>query len=307
MLKRVIRKEQLNLIKNQKNFYAKKKKRVSTSRFVPMDEIGKDVQNEYLKSYPKEHLPQPTIYDGPEILKVSYILDRNPICTHSEHPLEVEMGNEQQKEKSYYSRNKYHHFEDYFEAWKSEKDKLEKKLNKKKKKNQDFSGEFASIKVPDPKYSEKEKVEIFRLLGKKEGSKTATELLKKFNPMPRYTLDDLEDNRHSLNRKLMNNLYLIVKDKVSKKWKFPETIRKNPETLRLAIENKLLHDFNEKVYGKFLAHHPLCHLELSKDEKEKLLLKMSKRIIWIINGLQDKKFLIMNLNMKMENRCFLIF
>ena len=85
--------------------------------------------------------------------------------------------------------------------------------------------------------------------------------------MPRYTLDDLEDNRHSLNRKLMNNLYLIVKDKDSKKWKFPETIRKNPEPLRFSIESKFLNDFKSKVYGKFVAHHPLCHLELKKDEK----------------------------------------
>jgi large subunit ribosomal protein L46 len=251
------------LIKQVK-FYSKKKKEIK-DQWMEISQID-TMKEKYLNFYPKEHLPSPVVYDGPQIFKVSYVLERTPVCTYQEHPLEIELQNETEKENHYYSRNKYHSFEEYYEAWKQEKQVVEKKLNKKKKKNLDFTREFANLQVPDPKYTKDDVKNIYRMMAKKEGAKAPQEILRTFNPMPRYTLDDLEDNRHSLNRKLMNNLYLIVKDKETGKWKFPETVRQNPLTLRLSIEKKFMEDMEGKVVGKFNTHHPFGHHNVSKNE-----------------------------------------
>lgn len=63
---------------------------------------------------------------------------------------------------------------------------------------------------------------------------TASEVwLKTWKPQSRFTEEDYNDNRYSLNRKLSQRLYLIVKDAKTKKWKFPDAQRTNPQTLRL--------------------------------------------------------------------------
>jgi len=56
--------------------------------------------------------------------------------------------------------------------------------------------------------------------------------LKTWSAQPRFTEDDFNDNRYSLNRKLSQRLYFIVKDAATKKWKFPDGLRTNPQTLR---------------------------------------------------------------------------
>ena len=98
-------------------------------------------------------------------------------------------------------------------------------------------------------------------MGYRKENKLTEFLLTKWTPMPRYTKADIDDNRYSINRQLSQNLYLIIKDPVTKKWKFPSIIRKNPDTLRLAIEKKFRSDMKRDVMGYFISHAPFAHLK----------------------------------------------
>lgn len=95
------------------------------------------------------------------------------------------------------------------------------------------------------------------------------QVLRTWNPAPRYTQADMDDDRHSLNRKLTHRLYLIVKDKETKKWMFPSTIRKNPFNMRLMVQTFLHKQMGHRCAYYFLANHPMAHYVNPEDPNDK--------------------------------------
>jgi hypothetical protein len=91
--------------------------------------------------------------------------------------------------------------------------------------------------------------------------------------MPRFTKDDQEDNRYSLTRRQSQRLYLIVKDPITKTWKFPETIRRNPEHLLHSAFRQMKSECStvkrKMVFGSFLSGTPMSHYVNPKNELEK--------------------------------------
>lgn len=81
----------------------------------------------YLENYPypEHYKPSFVEYNGPETLRVAYVLDRNPICTPETHPVQQDMQNLMIENGNYYARHEYTSFTEYWPAWKEAKKKLQ--------------------------------------------------------------------------------------------------------------------------------------------------------------------------------------
>lgn len=131
-----------------------------------------------------------------------------------------------------------------------------------KKKPPTSDEDHLASKVPPPKkLTPEEQREKDRRLGRREVDDATQYVLRNFNPMPRYTKADMEDNRRSLLRKMQSRLYLIIKDSKTGKWKFPDVERPNPLTLRWAAQLWFKRQMAPFVAGHFYANHPMAHYE----------------------------------------------
>ncbi|XP_033023457.1 39S ribosomal protein L46, mitochondrial [Lacerta agilis] len=81
---------------------------------------------------------------------------------------------------------------------------------------------------------------------------------RKFNPAPRITEADKENDRTSLNRKLDQNLLLLVKQKLGDQdvWLLPQTEWQEGETLRATAERALASLSGSHTEAKFLGNAP---------------------------------------------------
>ncbi|XP_042333593.1 39S ribosomal protein L46, mitochondrial [Sceloporus undulatus] len=82
--------------------------------------------------------------------------------------------------------------------------------------------------------------------------------LRKFNPAPRITDADKNNDRTSLRRKLDHSLLLLVKQKLGDQeiWLLPQTEWKDGETLRATAERALLNFSGSSTGAKFLGNAP---------------------------------------------------
>ncbi|KAL7980133.1 hypothetical protein Chor_001401 [Crotalus horridus] len=80
----------------------------------------------------------------------------------------------------------------------------------------------------------------------------------KFKPAPRITEADQNDDRTSLNRKLDQNLMLLVKQKFGEEdiWLLPQTEWQQGETLRNTVERVLVTLPGIRMQAKFLGNAP---------------------------------------------------
>ena len=130
----------------------------------------------------------------------------------------------------------------------------------KNQKNAKKEGPESHIRVPDPpEMSEKQKLEYERSQGKGYMTEGSDYWIKNWKPQRRWTKDDFNDNRKSLNRQLENRVYLIFKDKETGKWKFPDTIRTNPHTMRSAVQEFFVKTMKSRVNGHFISYSPTAH------------------------------------------------
>uniref|UniRef100_A0A670JYM3 Large ribosomal subunit protein mL46 n=1 Tax=Podarcis muralis TaxID=64176 RepID=A0A670JYM3_PODMU len=81
---------------------------------------------------------------------------------------------------------------------------------------------------------------------------------RKFNPAPRITEADKKNDRTSLNRKLDQNLLLLVKQKLGDQdiWLLPQTEWQEGETLRATAERALASLSGTHMEAKFLGNAP---------------------------------------------------
>lgn len=107
--------------------------------------------------------------------------------------------------------------------------------------------------------TDKQKLEYERTQGKGYMTEGTDYWIKNWKPQRRWTKDDFNDNRKSINRQLENRLYLIFKDKETGLWKFPETVRTNPHTMRSAAQEFFGKQMRNRVNGHFISYSPTAH------------------------------------------------
>lgn len=91
---------------------------------------------------------------------------------------------------------------------------------------------------------------------------------KNWEPQPRITQDDFDDNRYSLRRCLEDRLFLIFKNHKGQ-WMFPEVVRRNPLSMRDAAEKLCTDDMSAQAKIWFGSNAPLTHYVNPKNENEK--------------------------------------
>ncbi|KAL9647175.1 hypothetical protein ABK040_004891 [Willaertia magna] len=219
--------------------------------WVPKDEV---IKKGYKTPIPEKDIPKEVNYTGPETLRVAFCLERLPRLANDIHPLEKEMSELQKNNMNYYSKHKWLDFTEYYEEWLKIKKKQENQKGAKKE------GPDVHIKVPDPQeMTEKQRMEYEKSQGKGYMTESTDYWLKNWKPQRRFTKDDFNDNRKSINRQLENRLYLIFKDKETGKWLFPHTIRKNPHTMRSAAQEFFTKTMSNRVHGHFIGYAPTAH------------------------------------------------
>lgn len=214
---------------------------------------------------PKEDMPKPVIYNGPETLRVAYVLDRVPKLTPENHALEYEFMDLFLEKNNQKARHKWTSFPEYYEKWK------ELKRKQKKPKGGSASKLDEIVYVPDPpEPTRKQWIERQRMMdGRTTRTPYADNWIKTWWPERRYTQADFDDNRYALNRKYTDRLFLIVKDGRTGKWKFPEGVRENPYTMRQACQIKFEADMDRRCAGYFMSHTPMAHYQNPENELDK--------------------------------------
>lgn len=207
-------------------------------------------------------------YSGPETFKVGLCIERPLSLIREMHPIEFEMNQLSDKKSGENARHKFGYFDDYYDAWLAEK---KKSTGDKKKKGAEASAVASKKAVlgfkhpPNPADKTPEELaELTRTFGV-ELTPYKEYYLNNYQCMPRYSLADQEDNRYSLFRKQASRLYLIVKDPITKFWRFPETVRQNPESfIHSALRQMELECSGEpgskpRLFGSFLSFTPGGH------------------------------------------------
>ena len=109
------------LVKNFKNF--QKRNYISPLHLELGNEIDKQKNPLYT---PENQKPQPVIYDGKEIIRVAYVLNRLPVITKHLHPILMEASAVTNENNKIKTSKKYLNFHDYYIKWKEEKGKKDK-------------------------------------------------------------------------------------------------------------------------------------------------------------------------------------
>jgi len=211
----------------------------------------------------KPYLVQPVKYDGPENFTVSICIERPAVLANEIHPIHFER-NELHNKKAQESRKEmYCEFFEYAEAYKNS----QKKDTKDKKKQKE--GSEVIVPPSTPKTEEKIKEYI-----RNEGASGSLEynqyFLTHFKTMPIDTLSDQEDNRRSLDRKLTQRLYLIVKEKGQSFYKFPEMKRENPDHFARTAEKCMWRECSlpgkNMSFSRIVSNAPMSYYSVKKGD-----------------------------------------
>lgn len=168
-------------------------------------------------------LPQMPVEPSDFKARIGYFIGRNAIVKHDPHPLETELANIIDRDHSRYARiedESVTHF---------------------------FSRNGISIDVAnrsDPKQIQQD------LFGIEAYTEALQVTLSRFAPAKRVQPHDFIDPfdeslaagppvRQTLNRRMADHLYLIVRDAASQKWSIPFVDRKPAESLRMTLERGL--------------------------------------------------------------------
>jgi len=94
-----------------------------------------------------------------------------------------------------------------------------------------------------------------------------------YKTLPIYSIPDQDDNRYSLDRKLRNRLYLIVKSPKTKLWRFPTGLRVNPQHLSTAaillFGSTCSYGDHKLMFGNITSNCPVAHFQSPTDSLEK--------------------------------------
>lgn len=115
--------------------------------------------------YPEHDLPQPVTYNGPETLRVAYVMDRLPKLMDEEHPFEQEMQDLTEQNSKFYARTQWTSFFEYYKEWKKARTKqgVAAAADEKKGKKATHAKKSSIVHVPDPpELSEQERIELNR-------------------------------------------------------------------------------------------------------------------------------------------------
>lgn len=161
--------------------------------------------------------------DDKKVIRVGYLLSRNPIVKPEPHPLETEMGFMLQREHARYAR----HEADSLTAFMASRDQTIDAWGRSDP-NQTISNYFG--------------LEMYQ-----DSMKT---VLNRYKPLPRTVANDFVDimaeqklsalpTRHSIQRCLGDYLFLITKDATTGLWGVPSVEREPHETLRMTLDRSV--------------------------------------------------------------------
>eukprot|EP00761_Pharyngomonas_kirbyi_P013811 gb/GECH01013840.1/.p1 GENE.gb/GECH01013840.1/~~gb/GECH01013840.1/.p1 ORF type:complete len:357 (+),score=96.21 gb/GECH01013840.1/:1-1071(+) len=258
----------------QSQYYKKTMPRLYSKKINVDEFTEEEFEKHNAARFPKEDQPQEVNYSGPETLRVAYVMDRIPIISREEHPIEMAWNDHSTELRQEKSRHKYRDFWQFYENWKPVYEHQQKEENKskkkKKKKKQDegkkIRGPDKWIKIQDPEPSELSKHRWINKSGEKQ--KEERRFAQTFRPPPRYTISDFEDVRSTFLRQLHRRLFFIVLNPETGKWQFPSTVRTNPLTMRQAVENLHREHFGWDLYAYFLSNAPIGHWVNPEDSND---------------------------------------
>lgn len=239
----------------------KKKKGNKMFEWMSMDEFFTRYKNPDI-AYPEEFLLNQNVqYFGPEEIKVSYVVDRMPRAYPEVHPI-IQEERLRDNERVYKTARTTHpNWDVFYQAVMDSKKKMEEKGSaggKKKESSSTTGGNVPPVAIPEEFEPTPEIIMKYgRNFGKEESTMQHEHILRTYNPLPRYTIDDLNDERHSPNRRLSDRLYFIVKEKDTGIWKFPDGIRENPYSLKEACFRRYWEDMHSTMLTWFVANHPI--------------------------------------------------
>lgn len=175
-------------------------------------------------------VPQVAVQDAPPATRVhvGYLLHRSPVVKHAPHPVETEMAYLVEREHQRYSRHEGSESATHFFAQRGQPIDLLNRTDP----NQ-IKADFFGLEP----YQDAMKVVLQRLTPEKRV--TAADL---------WQPDSVQDTppvRHTLQRKLDDYLYLIIRDEVTGKWTVPQTLLNPKETLRMAVDRGISTQHND--------------------------------------------------------------
>lgn len=182
-----------------------------------------------LRSFHGQHrtpiVPQVPVKDPPptERINVGYLLHRNQIVKHTPHPLETELGYVLEREHQRYCRHEGSESATHFLATRGQSMDVLGRTDA----NQ-IKGNFFGLEL----YQDAMKV-----------------VLQRYAPEKRVMPADIVDpvtlcaagppSRQTLQRKLDDILYLIVREEVTGRWTIPQSPRQEHESLRMTVDRAL--------------------------------------------------------------------
>lgn len=253
------------LLSFQSQSYAKKRKSKTKRPFVykvPENEHMSyiyDIRNQYIEI--PTNIPEPCTYTGNiKDLRSAYVLSRLPTITKDKHPITVLEERLSIKERNREARHSFADFWTYVEAWEKLFRARKSKLGGKKKKKAD-KGKIGKLRPIKPRVENRlSSWSTNKLLGRPKIDEAVLHFWNTFQPQMRYTQADFDDNRSTMQRKLMEQLYLIVYDESEKTWKFPDVKLQDRDTLGFAAMRQFHSDMGDSLFGYFDSNAPIGHV-----------------------------------------------